>query len=138
MAVETSGNHRQIERRLDAVLIPRPHVITAIRGVPINGCLEPVAFSVVEIGATSVSGANVVFQAAPPMQASDFKFPGAVIIEPHLAVFHRNAILHSGRLMAERRGRSVFSGRAPGRSPHPFLINVLPLFMASRLTRLPL
>src|SRR5882762_11365535 len=64
MTVQASGGPRQIERRRDAVLKPRPHIIVAIGGVPINGRLKPVVFSAVEISSPAVSRPNVIQGAA--------------------------------------------------------------------------
>jgi hypothetical protein len=94
MAVQASGGNRKIERRRDAVLKPRSHVIAAICGVPINGHLKPVVVRVVEIGSTPITGANVILKEPPAMEASDFKFPWAVKFEPHLSILHRNPIFH--------------------------------------------
>src|SRR6267378_2594054 len=111
MTVQASGGHRQIERRRDAVLKPRPHIIAAMGGVPINGRLKPVVFSAAEISPPAVSRANVVFKEPLAVEATDFKFSRAVILEPHLPVLQGNAILHCGSLMTKGRGRDVFRGR---------------------------
>src|ERR1700730_5575121 len=77
MAVEASGGNRKIERRRDAVLKPRSHVIAAISGVPINRYLKPVVVCVVQIGSTPITRANIVLKEPPAMEATDFKFPWA-------------------------------------------------------------
>src|SRR5712691_6542453 len=94
MTVQASGGDRKIERRRDAVLKPRSHVIAAIGGVPINGHLIPVVVRVVEIGSAPITRANVVLKEPPTMEATDFKFPWTVKLEPHLSVLHRNPIFH--------------------------------------------
>jgi len=88
MTVQTSGRHRQIERGHDAVLKPRPHIITAKCGVPINGYFKPVVIIAVEIGSPSVPRANVIFKESPTVETADFKFARAVKIEPHLPVLN--------------------------------------------------
>src|SRR5260370_2426572 len=93
MTMQTSRGHCQIERRLDVVLIPGPHVIAAIGGVPINWRLEPVVIRVIEIGSSSVSRADEVFKAPPAMEPAVLKFPSAVIIEPPLPFFLRDSFL---------------------------------------------
>src|SRR5947199_2155470 len=114
MTVQTSGGHRQIERGHDAVLKPRPHIITANCGVPINGYFKPVVIIAVEIGSPSVPRANVVFKKPLTVETADFKFARAVKIEPHLSVLNGNAILHCRRLMAKGRGCDAFFSRSAG------------------------
>jgi hypothetical protein len=136
MTVQASGGDWKIERRRDAVLKPRSHVIAAIDGVPINRHFKPIVVRVVEIGSAPITGANVILKETPAVEAANFKFPWAVKFKPHLSILHRNPILHRRRLMAKRRGGGEFESRSAGIGHDRIHITVVNGMMATGANRI--